>query len=104
MNIHIAKDYWVKSDSNQFILYRLAVSAKGKNEGEEYETEQSFFGSIENACSAVLDKLTRQSDCTTVEELRQFVLDTKNEILQNVGFLTEAKEEVKKEVKRRVKK
>ena len=101
VNIQIYKTYYLKSDENQYILYRKCIYEKGNNIGQEYEQIVGYFGTIEDACIKVLNLAGRLSNAKTINELRDDYKACKDEIISNLTWVEECKQEVKEVVKKR---
>ena len=101
VNIQIYKTYYLKSDENQYILYRKCIYEKGNNIGQEYEQIVGYFATVESACVKVLDLVGRLSNATTITELRNDYKACKDEIISNLTWIEEGKQEVKEVAKKR---
>lgn len=71
MNINLYKDYYIKSDPMNFILYQKKIidDPDSKNNGNEYEQVEGYFTTIENALNALCRKEIRSCKCTTLNGL-----------------------------------
>ena len=57
--IRINDRYGVLVDSDNYTLVRIGVSQKGKNAGEETTSTLGFYGTLDGAVYAALDKMER---------------------------------------------
>lgn len=71
MNINLYKNYYLKSDPMNYILYqkKMIDDPESKNKGNEYEQVEGYFTTIENAINAVCRKEMRACKCTTLNGL-----------------------------------
>jgi len=71
VNINLYKNYYLKSDPMNYILYqkKMIDDPESKNKGNEYEQVEGYFTTIENAINAVCRKEMRACKCTTLNGL-----------------------------------
>lgn len=71
MNINLYKNWYLKSDPMNYILYekRIVDDPNSKNNGNEYEQVEGYFTSIENALTAMCRREIRSCKCTTLNGL-----------------------------------
>lgn len=80
MNIKIGK-YRLSSDSMNFIISEIKVFGEdSKKTGEEYDSEYTYYASLEQAFNGLFDKRLRESDANTLEELVNDVKAVRNEL------------------------
>lgn len=101
INIQIYKDYYLKSDEHQYILYEKRVYQEGKNVGDTYESIIGYYGDPATACAKVLDLVGRLSKATTIAELRETYKACRDDIINNFKWVETDKEEVKEVVRKR---
>lgn len=101
VDIHIYKDYYLKSDALQFILYELKIVNDGKTKGANYEHVLGYYGNPAMACAHVLDIVGRNSNAKSMSELRDVYVKCKDEIISNFKWIDEGRDEVKEVVKKR---
>lgn len=83
MILKIEDDYQIVSDSMQYILQERKVVGEGDNKGNEYWTNEGYYGKIYQALKGYKELQIRNSSVTTVGELMDLIrkLDKKIEAL-----------------------
>lgn len=62
--------YILKSDSHQWIVSEPKVRKSGERKGERWEDDFAFCSSLEAALRRIANQQLRDSDATTLTELR----------------------------------
>lgn len=83
MNIRLKGNLAITTDSNQFILNRVAVN---KKTSEEYLQGIGFYGSLEQALEAYTKAVILQSDATSVKDLLDELTSVKQYLKEQVGI------------------
>lgn len=77
MEIKICDDYRLTSDPHNIILEQRKVNKKN---GQEYWIVDSFHRTVEQALDALLQKRIRESEATTIKELRAEIREVRKQI------------------------
>jgi hypothetical protein len=81
MNVRIGDDFVIKSDANQFVLYRVQKAGKdAKEPGKETLGFVGYYSSIEHLVQALPNKALMKSDATSLHDAIREVQDIGKQI------------------------
>lgn len=66
MQIQLTDDYRIVDDPLQFVLQRRYIR---KTDGQEYWTNEGYYGSLNSLVSALLTREIHDSDISTIQEI-----------------------------------
>lgn len=71
MNVQLYKNYYLKSEPLNYILYqkRTVEDSKSKNHGSEYDVVIGYYTTIEGALNSMCNKEIKSCKCTTITGL-----------------------------------
>ncbi len=82
IQIQLNKEYRIGTDTYNFILQKLRVQKEGKNEGQEFWENESYHSDLAGVLNAYITAKVKNSDCSNMEELKNFVINIENEIME----------------------
>lgn len=97
MNIRIGK-HGIRSSSDCFVVYvvrKIEAKKEGQrgkaplpeNIGKEVEYDQGYYGKLEHCLGWLLGQVVLKSEAEEIEQLRQLILQTKEEIKTSVQHM-----------------
>lgn len=96
LDIQLSKNYKITSDSNNYLLNERhtpgvaknpKIAAKQKKSDEPIWKPVGYFSSLEGLLKSYLQHEIKNSNCKSIEELRNFVLEIKRSIETKLSVL-----------------
>lgn len=80
MNVKINDDYYIESDNRNFVL-RSRILRKARNgDGENEYFEYFYFGRLEDLFNNLIQRVVRNSEITTLTEMKELIAKTRKEV------------------------
>lgn len=78
--------YRITSDPHNWIVSEVKSYETGAREGEEYESNPQYCGSLEQALNLLLSRALRESDARSLQELKDEINLWRGEVLAALGI------------------
>lgn len=90
MEIQLTDDYRITSEPRNIVLERRVTPQANSKQTEPYWTQVGYYGRLEDALQAVLDREIEGAPVRDIESLRRFILGVRQDILNAVRSDREA--------------
>ena len=82
INIDISEKWRIKSDSQEFSLYKLWISEKG----EPSELVVGHYSCLDHCLKWLINKEISHSDCTSLQEIIEHIKEFRSVIDEQLGI------------------
>jgi len=82
MLIKLKDDYFIRSDSYQYILSVERIKDTGENIGEKYYRDIGFYPKIDQLLDDYSDKIIRAASVTSFRELKEVLYEIRTELIE----------------------
>lgn len=84
MQIQIGDNFRITSEPRNIVLERRVTPRADAKDQTPYWTQVGYYGRLESALQALLDREIEQAPVQDIESLKRFILGVRNEIVQAV--------------------
>lgn len=80
MNVKINDDYYIESDNRNFVLRSRILRKSRSGDGDNEYFEYFYFGRLEDLFNNLIQRVVRNSEITTLTEMKELVAKTRKEV------------------------
>lgn len=90
MEIQLNENFRITTDNYNYILQeQKLVQPKDDSKEQYYKWDDvDYYGKLEHALNSALEKITRDSDIKSLEELKQLWIDVTKQFINAVKFVS----------------